>query len=655
MLRAYQLSMVRAPHDSHGQSPWSLKDRPELNLSVRGQTVSTHILGLGIVLVGVLVLAIGLIMGLEFPKYVKEKSKEAQCVVYHKHTDFLSWERGSHWNRQVRIYYWELTNVDDFLYNGRTPRVSTHGTGASIAVLSPWYLQQSGRVGGEVELGWSLMPRYVRSALVQSSLAFETSSSSPTEFVFRPNITQLGDFNDAGLSSDANLTFISFSAWLNSNGSQFKDAMSQARNNSAFTASELKAVYRVLTSARLLGGRALQQEDTHAIHLCEEWAAHLCSDDPGSTPTGGKEPDLSECGVMYIFHKCHENISSQVREILQQTFCVSGSEECLNFSDASQPLQEAYFLTLSGFTQHVSTFVLTRQKSLMQTDLVVTRNQTELALGYDVTGSNMAASPARVEGFLTSHWMIDSQNDVTPLWTVYTCLKERDMDYNMKVKEYKGQSRVREELLRNPRARVPLLSHTDFAPACADLRTCVTCSVPGHNIRVFEEELFRPVDFRLNASTSYKDVKVYRYNMAEGSTSVPVTLWPHNAPKLGQTITVEAVTGKVWQRNLKLQWNVGIPESSAHAHGRNIATSGLPLPVFWVERSSLIKDRQVSDHKHLVTRLMEVSCGGVIGFSVAAFIVVLIGLVICVYPSKPNRVTPVLEEVSSNGASGRHV
>lgn len=56
--------------------------------------MSTRILGIGIVLAGVLVLAVGLIMGLEFPNYVHEQNKEKQCVVYAGHDKYQSWVSG---------------------------------------------------------------------------------------------------------------------------------------------------------------------------------------------------------------------------------------------------------------------------------------------------------------------------------------------------------------------------------------------------------------------------------------------------------------------------------------------------------------------------------------------------------------------------------
>ncbi|GFO41385.1 hypothetical protein PoB_006789000, partial [Plakobranchus ocellatus] len=128
MLRAYQLTMARGLTDHHnnnnnnnnsssnvhqnhnrnhsstsnhshhrqsGAGPWSLKDRSDLSASSygagRGKAVGTHILGVGIIFVGVLVLAVGLIMGLEFPRYVYQQTKDEQCVVHEGHQKYPQW------------------------------------------------------------------------------------------------------------------------------------------------------------------------------------------------------------------------------------------------------------------------------------------------------------------------------------------------------------------------------------------------------------------------------------------------------------------------------------------------------------------------------------------------------------------------------------
>ena len=100
MLRIYQVNMVSGGSDNHS-SPWSLKERPQDHSQQgRGQAVSTHILGLGVVLAGALVMAVGLIMGLEFPKYVRDRGKDEVCVVYSGSEGYDTWVSDA-WNAIV--------------------------------------------------------------------------------------------------------------------------------------------------------------------------------------------------------------------------------------------------------------------------------------------------------------------------------------------------------------------------------------------------------------------------------------------------------------------------------------------------------------------------------------------------------------------------
>ncbi|KAL8601619.1 hypothetical protein ACOMHN_003885 [Nucella lapillus] len=72
-------------------SGWALKDSRDVTPSGQVQPMSSRILAVGVMLVGVLVLSVALIMGLEFPKYVFSQFREDQCVVHSRHQNFPSW------------------------------------------------------------------------------------------------------------------------------------------------------------------------------------------------------------------------------------------------------------------------------------------------------------------------------------------------------------------------------------------------------------------------------------------------------------------------------------------------------------------------------------------------------------------------------------
>ena len=104
MLRQYQAAARGAAaaaaghHHNHSLGPqnagaWALKDGREAlpgGQAARGP-MSTRILAVGVMLVGALVLSVALIMGLEFPKYVRSQLRDDQCVVHARHPKYQSW------------------------------------------------------------------------------------------------------------------------------------------------------------------------------------------------------------------------------------------------------------------------------------------------------------------------------------------------------------------------------------------------------------------------------------------------------------------------------------------------------------------------------------------------------------------------------------
>ena len=53
--------------------------------------MSKKILGVGIIITGLLVLAIALIMGLEFPKYIFRSTVDERCILGYDHPNYNTW------------------------------------------------------------------------------------------------------------------------------------------------------------------------------------------------------------------------------------------------------------------------------------------------------------------------------------------------------------------------------------------------------------------------------------------------------------------------------------------------------------------------------------------------------------------------------------
>ncbi|RUS81184.1 hypothetical protein EGW08_011049 [Elysia chlorotica] len=715
----------------HSVGPWSLKDRNDLSHtsygSGRGKAVSTHILGVGIVFVGVLVLAVGLIMGLEFPRYVYQQNKDEQCVVHEGHRKYPQWVDGSEWTRLVRIFYWTLLNPQGFLYMAEKPRfaqrgpyvykareskydVSFNGPQVSyrlrrryvfdpdstssecptcsqddtLTILSPWYIRALSKSGGEELLALQSVALYTSGLLQQ---AIGVGDSAPWT-MNNTLAAAMGDFRSSPSSSSlANsypeLATFAFGPWLyNQSTPQYVDNL----QNTTFSSAEMRGLYSVLTNSSLLGGSFLRLNDAQLSTRCRLWARDICSGQRASL-----DLSLAACGVIYLIHTCGENVSSQARELLHQAFCWqgSGSDTCLDFTTAPETLAAAYTHALAGYFAFLSNHFFNVFLVHRQLRLVESRPQNQLALGFEAHAAASFLPTTFYSGLLLSEWGADG-TEADPLWKVYTCLQHRDMDNNMKLIEYNSSWFSPVSLQYDTESRYSLSSHTDFGTSCGHLRTCTQCSSSSSALDFFIEALHRPASFHLAQRTSLWGVDVVRYEMSEGSlgnssrlrvaqglqnmtgvTGFPawigkphVTTEPADHVSFGDSpssassepssidiepsfVSVEPVTGRIWERSIKLQMSVGITEESAQTLARNIRDPSLPFPVFWTERWQQIQSSEVNAYKHLVTRLMRVSCGGVIGFSIVAIIIVIIGIAVCLNPSKPNRVSPVAEETSN--------
>lgn len=296
-----------------------------------------------------------------------------------------------------------------------------------LTVVSPWYLQAVGQHGGEEALSWTLIPSYLNSYLLAAGLLYTHEGYN----VFNPNISVLGNFvNESTVYLAEPLANFSFGTWLHFSPNVYRSAIEASRTGHDFILSEVKSLYRVLTNLTLLGGQALQQPDKSLQQDCRQWAQDLCSSVESVIKlTLG----ISECGVIYILSNCQNNVSSYTLNVLQQIFCPpSEINACLNLTSLSGELLLMYEKAIFEFIRHLSSIVLHGFLSSRDLSLVVSRNQSQLALGYEPSGDEVFPG-GRQAGLLQASWLGDT-SDRSLLWKVYTCLEKRNMNNNMKVK-----------------------------------------------------------------------------------------------------------------------------------------------------------------------------------------------------------------------------
>lgn len=309
-------------------------------------------------------------------------------------------------------------------------------------MLNTDFLRRVYKTGGHDNHLLSILPSSLEGILQHQGLF--------TAHTLQPNVSLLGCLDsvcdnvfrgDNTTSSDVMIQNVSFGGWLRTSGTNFSTVILNSRASVSFSASEIGAVYRVLLNSSLLGSDLLSPESSLQL-LCQTWAKNVCEGGGFSPPPPLSNFDFSECGILPILQTCDSSSVqySAVREILLSAFCSpDNSVWCLDFNSTSPGVLSAYFEAFHDFIllhlpQIVHNFVFVERNN----DIVVTRSQRELALGYYVTG-DADQSNVHVQGLLDEDWLKTSTRRGL-LWKVDTCLKDRNFDNNMRV-------RGRDELL----------------------------------------------------------------------------------------------------------------------------------------------------------------------------------------------------------------
>lgn len=289
-------------------------------------------------------------------------------------------------------------------------------------------------------MAWANIPFYIVSNLVNFGLAIDDHGSVS----FRANISLLGGFHSSNVLAEKPLADFSLGSWLSGVTDSFKSVIESNVTNSSFSYNEVCAVYKVFSNETLLTGKISSQNTNtnsaiRTFHQeCDKWAEHACSSNSNSQPSPSSGIGLSECGIARVLHKCHSNyntdvFSSIVINYLDQTFCPEYGDYCLNFTSMPRDTALAYIAALSGFLLNLSENVLDLVLASQETDLVITRNQSDLALGFR-TEDARSGKPVFHRGFLENFRTGDPTSGNQSRWKTFTCLQNRYSGNNMKLK-----------------------------------------------------------------------------------------------------------------------------------------------------------------------------------------------------------------------------
>ena len=304
-----------------------------------------------------------------------------------------------------------------------------------LTILSPWYIRAVDNSGGEELLAWASVSLYTCGLLQQATGAGDLTSWAMNDTL----ASAMGDFDSSPTTSLLSrsypeLSSFAFGPWLyNKAVAPYRNTL-QSSTSGSFSPAEMRGLYHVISNSSLLAGSSLTSHDSDLPERCQSWASEVCFGGTGGGRSAGLDLSLATCGVIYLLQTCRENVSSTARDILHQAFCPlgAGSDPCLDFQTASQTLAVAYGHALSDYLAFLSSHFLNVFLEHKQLRLVEQRLQSQLALGFQAQAGSSFVPMTFYSGLLFSEWGTE-RSETNPLWTVYTCLQNRDMDNNMKL------------------------------------------------------------------------------------------------------------------------------------------------------------------------------------------------------------------------------
>ena len=300
-----------------------------------------------------------------------------------------------------------------------------------VTVLNTDFLRRVYETGGHANYLLSILP-----SSLKAILALERLYAAHT---LQANISTLGCLDpvcDGGDLLDV-VANVSFGKWLRTsgNGSYSSVIVNSRAGSPSFTASETGALYAAVLNSSVLGSEAFSSPSPgSAVHTeCGAWARSLCLGQP--FPASLASLDSSLCGLAHVLRACQSGSVQQpaVRAMLTSAFCAPGLPFCLDLSSTTVHVLSAYFEAFRDFIlQHLLRVVHDYFLAQNNRDLVVTRSQSELTLGYYVS-DDADQSAQHVQGFLDEDWLKTSSQEGL-VWKVDTCLKDRNMNSNMRVR-----------------------------------------------------------------------------------------------------------------------------------------------------------------------------------------------------------------------------
>ncbi|XP_028398910.1 uncharacterized protein LOC114522430 [Dendronephthya gigantea] len=628
---------------------------------------------------GIAFLVIGIVVGFVIPKIVIGIVEDKVCVDSFSDSNYGDWKKEQPDRVLTKLYYWQITNKDDFLYNGKYPNLEERGPYVykqaaekinvsfgenkrssktwmkkakffkeescddceeddKITILNAGYLGLMKKFGGDQGFAMFSLPGSISFILQQFNYSFEELGNTRN--------TSWNDPTQSGWKNPG------FGAWIH--------AMQPKYNTSTnFTSSEMKGLYEVLRNKSLLFG----ETDTNATLKkdCE----------------GNRNPVQEKCGFlaqMTAMTNTTKTKLSGLNGLISSTLCLNAATQCFNRTNL--------FRAILPYIQHVSKFTMWLLVGSRSYELVTTRSQKDIALGYTMEiGPEKIPIPGIVRGY-------DNESEaekVAKTETFYTC--EAGDSKKHQWAEFDGKSSVSGiPGISEKDATVKGYSQTVPRSETADKPCAFSHELPFKKLELFASQLGLGVELQYTSEASLHGLDLKRftphkdtflnnsgvhegyiyYSLGQGGVPVYVSLahrlyakkdYPlsfNQSPKAAKhesMADVEPVTGITIRGLMRLQMNAAIKSNMVTVERirgalnisflaeENDVLYRKSIPVLWGEYGGQATKDDIDDIKKQVIGTLGLACGVLIAVPVLGGIFIIVAVVLLVITAKANQIS----------------
>mgnify|MGYP002803979482 CR=1 FL=1 len=620
-------------------------------------------------------MVIGVICGFVIPKIVIGIVEDQACVDSATDSNYEDWAKEKTNSIITKLYYWDITNKEDFLYNGKLPKLRERG---------PYVYKQATQ---EINVNFSSKTRSSKRWKKQAKFFKEESCKDCEEDdqITVLNMGYLGLMN--AYESDEAFALFHLPNTISSILKQFKNCYETLGNsvtvwqdplkstwtdpgfgawiNMNFTREQMKGLYGVLGNRGLLFGETVTNTTLKAE----------CKLNPAQTKCGFV---VQMKAAAMLNQTAHNNEYRALLQMINKTLCPNSSIQCFN--------NTGLFLNISSYVEHVNKYtmwVLLGERF----EIVTTMPQKNLTLGYTMEKviDPKTGKPIFVPGMVEAHKNLEDAEKNAKVSTFHTC-EDKEQKYQWAA--YDGKKNI--SITPDMKAKdSEVHGYLFIVPRSetADKPCIFSHELPFKQTEIFVSVIAMKLKVRYESETSLHGLELKRFtptkddylnhsavrqgfidfsfktkapsflsfaHLLYANLTAPTSFTQiHDKEKHQSIIDIEAVTGLILRAYLRLQLNAPIlkdfvkvprikgPLNISYVSEANETLYLKSIPVQWGEYGSEASEDIVNSIKQKVIGTLGLACGVLIGLPVLGCIFIIVATVLFVIHRKANQISEI--------------